>query len=255
MTAIGLFAFVYAFKLVIGKQEGFIVGGAVVHAIAKFPHVAFLALYKDSNDEYMCGSSILNQWILITAAHCFDDIVKAHASVGNVNRATGKLYRVESYRQHEKWDTVKVHYDIALCKLKKPIQFGHSVKRVLMVKRPPKASVGDLAGWGATEEKEYTESVQLKHTRQKLWNHNQCKKVLSRVPRGTICGGEARSRGNYASKGDSGSGLLVDNKIIIGLVSYKDPYVSRSLVIYTDVPYFYDWIQRTTRELECSWGY
>ncbi|XP_061707625.1 hypodermin-B-like [Cydia pomonella] len=252
MRAVGLFVFLYTFKLVIGKQEGFIVGGDYVHTIAKFPHVAFLTLYKvDSYDEYICGSSILNQWILITAAHCLDDVTKASAFVGNVNRQIGKLHRIASYKQHEKWDTYKVNHDIALCRLKEMLRLGHTVKRVLMVKSPPKTGVADLAGWGATEENDYTDTIQLKHTRQKLWNNNQCRKVFSRVPEGTICGGETRARGNYASKGDSGSGLLVDNKIIVGLVSFKDPSVSRSLVIYTDVPYFYNWVMHSARQLRC----
>ncbi|XP_063376831.1 mite allergen Der f 3-like [Cydia fagiglandana] len=253
MTPIALFVFIYTFKLVLGNQEGFIVGGNYVHAIGKFPHVAFLTMSKANSDyEYICGSSILNQFILITAAHCLDDTEKATASVGNVNREIGRLHRVASFKQHESWDTVRVIHDIALCRLKKPVALGHMAKRVVMVKHPPKARVADLAGWGATEEDDYTDTIQLKHTRQKLWNHKQCRKVFSRAPKGTICGGEARAKGNYASKGDSGSGLLVDNKIIIGLVSFKDPSVSRSLVIYTDVPYFYDWVKRTAKRLRCS---
>ncbi|XP_063376832.1 hypodermin-B-like [Cydia fagiglandana] len=243
-------------QLVKGKLEGFIVGGDQVESIKKFPHVAFLNLeVADSKQEFICGSSILNQLILLTAAHCLDGIKKGTASVGNVNRENGTLYRIASFRLHDQWDSndlEKNKNDIALCKLKKPLTLGSNVKRVVLMKDPPRAGTADLAGWGATDEKFFTESIQLKHTKQKLWTHKQCREILRQLPKGAICGGESRARQNFASKGDSGSGLLIDNKIIVGLVSYKDVSVSRSLVICTDVPYYYDWIVRTSERLACS---
>ncbi|XP_063530026.1 hypodermin-B-like [Cydia strobilella] len=255
MMAVRLFILIHIFQLVKGKHEGFIVGGAVVESIKKFPHVAFLNLkVPDSNLEFICGSSILNQLILLTAAHCLDGITKGTASVGNLNRESGTLYRIASFRLHEQWvtdDLVNNNDDIALCKLKKPLIFGSNVKRVVLMKDPPIAGAADLAGWGATDEKLFNESIQLKHTKQKLWTHKQCRKILRQLPKGAICGGESRARENFASKGDSGSGLLIDNKIIVGLVSYKDVGISRSLVIYTDVPYYYNWILRTSKRLAC----
>ncbi|XP_063359009.1 trypsin-like [Cydia amplana] len=256
MMAVGLFILIHIFQLVKGKQEGFIVGGAVVQSIKKFPHVAFLNLeVPDSKLQFICGSSILNQLILLTAAHCLDGITKGTASVGNVNRENGTLYRIASFRLHDKWvtnDLVNNNDDIALCKLKKPLVLGSNVKRVVLMKDPPITGTADLAGWGATDEKSFTESIQLKHTKQKLWTHKQCRKILRQLPKGAICGGESGARQNFASKGDSGSGLLIDNKIIVGLVSYKDVSVSRSLVICTDVPYYYDWILSTSERLACS---
>ncbi|XP_047986841.1 hypodermin-B-like [Leguminivora glycinivorella] len=253
MIAVGLLFLICSFKSILGKEEGFIVGGDFVKSIKKFPHVAFLTLQAaDSQDEFICGSSILNQLILVTAAHCFDNIATATASVGNVDREKGKVHRVASWQQHEKWDTVNINHDIALCRLQKPLTLGHTVKRVVLMKRPPKARIADLAGWGVTNEEDYSDTVMLKHTRQKLWTHAQCQRILHNSPRGTICGGESSAKGDFASSGDSGSGLLIGDNIIVGLVSYKDTSVSRSLVIYTDVPYFYDWISHTSKRLSCS---
>ncbi|KAI8428261.1 hypothetical protein MSG28_002478 [Choristoneura fumiferana] len=42
--------------------------------------------------------------------------------------------------------------------------------------------------------------------------------------------------------GDSGSGIMVRRYIQIGLVSFKNPRISKSLAIYTDVGHYYDWI-------------
>ncbi|KAJ8726596.1 hypothetical protein PYW07_001294 [Mythimna separata] len=53
------------------------------------------------------------------------------------------------------------------------------------------------------------------------------------------------------TRGDSGSALVVRGYIQIGLVSYKMPDVSRSLVVYTDTGYFYDWITKISKKLYC----
>ncbi|XP_063358195.1 cathepsin G-like isoform X1 [Cydia amplana] len=249
--AVGLYLIFGFIKAVIGDEEGFIVGGDVVETIKEFPHVAFLAL-TGSDGSYICGSSILNQVLLVTAAHCLDDIHKITASVGSLNRDEGTLYIVKSFEQHKQWDPIHVNHDIGLCRLKKPLTLGNKVKRVVLMKHPPKTHMADLAGWGAIEEQDYDNSIMLKHTRQKLWTHQQCQRVLHNAPRGTICGGQSQSKGNFASKGDSGSGLLVHKDIIVGLVSYKDTSISRSLVVYTSVPYYYDWVKRVSKQMNCS---
>ncbi|XP_047987614.1 mite allergen Der f 3-like [Leguminivora glycinivorella] len=190
--------------------------------------------------------------MLVTAAHCLDDIHKIIASVGSLNREEGMMYKVKAYEQHKEWDPVHINHDIGLCRLKKALTLGRKVKRVLLMQHPPKTHMADLAGWGAIEEQDYDNSIMLKHTRQKLWTHQQCQRILHNAPQGTICGGQSHSKGDFASKGDSGSGLLIHKDIIVGLVSYKDTSVSRSLVVYTSVPYYYEWVKRVSKQLICA---
>ncbi|PZC81238.1 hypothetical protein B5X24_HaOG213339 [Helicoverpa armigera] len=68
---------------------------------------------------------------------------------------------------------------------------------------------------------------------------------------GTLCA-QNRNLNSYASRGDSGSALVVRGYIQIGIVSYKVPKISRSLVVYTDTGYFYDWITHNTKRLYCA---
>ncbi|XP_063359010.1 trypsin eta-like [Cydia amplana] len=142
--------------------------------------------------------------------------------------------------------------DIALCLLERPLSLGETVKRVLLLRQPPRTQTAVLTGWGAYEEIDYLESVQLKHSKQKVWTNNACRKVVKTAPNGTICGGELKAKGNFASRGDSGSGLLVNSNIIIGLVSFKNLKYSRSVVVYTDVAYYYTWIVRESKRLLCK---
>lgn len=51
------------------------------------------------------------------------------------------------------------------------------------------------------------------------------------------------------SRGDSGSALIINKYVQIGIVSYKT--ADYSLVVYTNVSYFYNWIKRAALKLFC----
>lgn len=54
-------------------------------------------------------------------------------------------------------------------------------------------------------------------------------------------------------RGDSGSALVVRGYLQIGIVSHKISDVSASLIVYTDVPYYYNWISAASRALFCRY--
>ncbi|XP_047987198.1 granzyme B(G,H)-like [Leguminivora glycinivorella] len=247
-----LLVMICGLKSVVGVHEGFIVGGDYVDSVTRFPHVAVLSITRHDDSEATCGSSILNQQILITVAHCFDDVIKVRIYVGNSDRRKGILHRINRYYQHKDWNPRKVINDIALARLKKPLSFGQTVKRIIVMRKPPKMKIAEVAGWGVTDEDYYSESHLLKHTKQKLWTLKECREILPRAPTGTICGGEKKAKNNFASHGDSGSGLIINKNILIGMVSYKVMEVSRSLVVYTHAPSYYDWIVKESRRLSCQ---
>ncbi|XP_050361937.1 snake venom serine protease serpentokallikrein-1-like isoform X2 [Nymphalis io] len=100
-------------------------------------------------------------------------------------------------------------------------------------------------------ENPYEDSDFLHETKQRVWSKTDCVKFLSELPEGTFCSGRVRD-GGYPSHGDSGSPLIIDGYLQTGLVSFKNMEVSRSIIVYTDIPYHYDWIARNALAVFCG---
>ncbi|XP_072936602.1 serine protease 52-like [Epargyreus clarus] len=230
-------------------MESFVVGGAPAK-IQYFGHSAFLSV-----GNFVCGSSLLNQNVLLSAAHCFEEIdgrTQIWVTAGNSNKYRGAVRYGTKVALHGSYDEDTVSNDIALLYVKKPFVMGQYIKRVILMKSPPKSRVANVAGWGLTDERKQLNTDWLQYTEQKLWSRNECVRVLHTIPLGSICGG-AKFGNSYASAGDSGSALITDGYVQIGIVSFKKPEISRGLVVYTDVPFYYDWIKKTSQKLVCSY--
>lgn len=139
--------------------EGFVVGG-VLAKIQDFPHVALLCVECRTKYEigyYACGSSILNEAFIITAAHCLalescrskTPIITIF--VGNRELMKGLPYLASSYKIHEDYDDDRGRNDIGLVRLKSKLTFKENVKRVAVMKKPPQFDYGRVAGWGLVD--------------------------------------------------------------------------------------------------------
>ncbi|RVE43012.1 hypothetical protein evm_012324 [Chilo suppressalis] len=144
--------------------------------------------------------------------------------------------------------------DIALVKVKTPIRFNQNVKRVVLSRNSYFNEEAFVSGWGLIDEEKRLTTASLKHVRQTLWSRHDCMKILRDVPVGSFCAGPKNSGTNYAAEGDSGSALVVRGYVQVGIVSYKIPRKSNSLVIYTEVRHFYDWIVTSTNNMFCMAG-
>lgn len=129
--------------------EGFIVGGEITSS-EKNPHAAFLSM-KCNHTHWNCGSSILNQDMVITAAHCvYRCKGDCHISVfvGHTERKRGIVRTVDDFIYHEKFTQFFNYGDIAVLKMSSPLQFSSIVRRVAIVKDPPYSEPARFAGWG-----------------------------------------------------------------------------------------------------------
>lgn len=117
--------------------------------ILYYPHSAFILVAR-STGSYICGSSILNQRILLTAAHCIEGPFLGGSTVfvGHSNRAYGDRYPIAATKQHQHYDPRTVSCDIGLVMVSKNIKFGDGVQRVSITHWEQSSRIAAVAGWG-----------------------------------------------------------------------------------------------------------
>lgn len=135
--------------------EGKIVGGENAN-ITDFPYSALLAIKckienRIEEGSWTCGASIVNQELLLTAAHCLFECLPNSwvlVSVGHVHMNKGYKNTVCSFLVHEEFNYYTERNDIAMVKLKNALSFNSSVSRVALMKHPPYNEKAKVAGWG-----------------------------------------------------------------------------------------------------------
>ncbi|XP_046971199.1 serine protease 52-like [Vanessa cardui] len=232
-------------------MEGKIVQGDYVK-IVKYPHAVYLQILCEDKSMHICGSSVLNQYYLISVAHCFNTVGKngqivafaGHEDISKANVLRKKIIPII----HSRYDHYKVENDIALLLLDKRLPLGERTQRIIIMKNFPPLTAGSIAGWGVINDITDEESVLLKSVPQKLKTRRYCK-VLSLGP-GMFCAGSIRTSDPRPAAGDSGSGLVTASYQLIGVLSYKVAKYP-ALPVYTNVSYYYNWIKYQTKSTFC----
>jgi secreted trypsin-like serine protease len=142
---------VKSIALVTCAMEGFVLGGKKTK-IAAYPHSILLSITCETT--YICGGSILNQNLVLTAAHCLEDcgkntddqvlIKSGHENTSNMNST-----KMRAFVMHEKYDEFKMVNDICLVMSERPLRLGDLVKRVILLPSPKfSVKLAYIAGWG-----------------------------------------------------------------------------------------------------------
>ncbi|XP_075991735.1 chymotrypsin-1-like [Anticarsia gemmatalis] len=249
-----IYALSYLCNDVVGKIQQLIYYGDYAK-IGKFPYTAHLGILcymeKKKKIPWICGSSILNQALLLTAAHCLETCrseTEIVASVGHERIMKGGVSTGHSFVLHENYDDEVLNHDIALVRLKTHIRFSSNVSRVALSKKLRPFTNKDkalVAGWGISEKGSV--SARLKYVPQYVWSQKLCIKLLDSMNPGTFC---ASSDDGYAAEGDSGSGLVIHGYLQIGLVSYKTT-LYQSIIVYTNTGFYNKWIMKESKKLMC----
>ncbi len=241
----------------IRSEEVKITGGTDA-VISDFPwQVYYIA------GNYRCGASIIGKDWVITAAHCTknsdgsailasDMSIKAGAN-NPYNSLEGKKYLISEVIVHEGFDDQTLENDIALLKIKDPINFVNAVPVKLI-------SSGDVAegatnpgvmswvtGWGLVNVNPNVLPTSLQKVQLPIVSNSQASLVWSSIPVTDMMAGY-RNGNKDACSGDSGGPLVVPvlgEYKLAGIVSWGSSNCN-TYGAYTRVSLFENWIRTKT---------
>lgn len=234
----------------------------------EFPFQVRLETIK-GNDLYSCGGVIMDEWHILTAAHCVHDRQKngpsisvesdnvtarigAHSFKGGIEIGISRVSIHHDYEYDRHHDVAT--NDIAILKTKAQIEFkltpdgAGSINRICLP--PASNSIADqpgesliVAGWGRIDEESLP--VDLQTARIPLVDFDRCKSENTHLKEGPLCAGGLN--GTAACYGDSGGPLFRlsrDRYELVGLASQRvsDNCEDNSPVVFTRVALYIGWI-------------
>ncbi|KAF7998027.1 hypothetical protein HCN44_009425 [Aphidius gifuensis] len=250
-----------------GKKTNKIIGGEM--ALTPVPYIVSL---RDSNMAHKCGGAILDEYHIITAAHCVFYIDRSPKEINQIFFTVGtnidivvnqdELYQSSSAfipMNFEPKSVPSAQYDIAIFKLMRPIKFNANVQPVDL---PTQDVIENtrvvLSGWGSQSCSLYS-SIFLKKVELTITTKSLCQFYqhvsFNDDSSGLFC--TAHHLGACPSFGDSG-GPLVDGNTIIGIVSSGLPQYIGSPSFNCKVFDYLRWIDQirkfTPPKIGCGGG-
>uniref|UniRef100_A0A8D1T9Z3 Peptidase S1 domain-containing protein n=1 Tax=Sus scrofa TaxID=9823 RepID=A0A8D1T9Z3_PIG len=236
------------------KSDTSAIIGGVPADIIDFP---WLVRILDKG-QHLCGGSILSEWWILTASHCFKhkntSTLEVTDGEGNLDTKNLTKIKVDKLITHQDFDSWFFTNDIALLLLKSPLNLGVEkvpicLSEVTDMKRWRNCWV---TGWGTTSEQKGLEPGVLQKVNIQLIDWETCFHMVPMLTKNMLCAGDLRG-GKDACQGDSGGPLVCQkktNKIVwyqLGIVSWgvgcgqeKRPGV------YTKMSSYLLWIEKET---------
>ncbi|KAF8791539.1 Proclotting enzyme like protein [Argiope bruennichi] len=228
-----------------------IVGGKV-----SLPHEWTWMVALLRRNRFFCGGVIINDWYILTAAHCVMGIKVKDLKVrlGEYNFSEKNEHQedipVAEIKRHALFVTLTFQHDIALLKLKRRIEYTKFIGSICL----PNPKSGNytnvnatVVGWG-TVAFGGTASPVLRQVTVPVWDNDECDRTyrLERITNAFMCAGSPEN-GEDACQGDSGGPLMTLSEEgrweVIGIVSWGrrcgDPTFPG---VYTRVSSYLNWI-------------
>ncbi|XP_074605732.1 transmembrane protease serine 11C-like [Brevipalpus obovatus] len=129
----------------------------------KYPWMAFIRIRRDGL-IYRCGGTLIDERHVISAAHCFmtksrkkvdPDDIRVSLGASSFNDMAKTWRTVEDVHIDVLYDIDSLINDLAILKLRKPIQFSRQISPICLPAESKISLFGDLVvtGWGRTHTK------------------------------------------------------------------------------------------------------
>lgn len=239
--AINLIAFAYS----LANLDGRIVGGEQI-SIQKAPYLVSIQL----NDKHVCGGSLIDDYWVLTATHCF---YKTNTRTLKVRVGStywdegGQLLDVMYIMSHDDYNDDWVTNDITLLKLSEKVKLSTHVQLIpLATEESSPGSRAYVSGWGQTSQTNKTYPKHLNGVEVALISREVCRNAYSadEIFDYNIC---TFTFDKDSCQGDSGGPLITNGKLN-GIVSWAKGCAMKPAV-YTSVPSFLDWIKKTMNDI------
>ncbi|KAK9729044.1 Trypsin [Popillia japonica] len=228
-------------------KESKVIGGVEV-PMHYFPFQAALYIYFNDGSNTFCGSSLISQNYVLTAAHCVTNPYHILVVLGafdlSRNEPTQLRLYATKYTYHAQWSSNTIKNDIALIRLPTPVKFSVAIRPVTLPTYEDSRYGFEevnvmVVGWGKTSDYSET-STRLRYVESKVVPNEACTSYFPSITYAQICVGSNTIVG--PCNGDSGGPLVYGAKQL-GIVSFGSrSCTTGSPSIFTRVSTYLRWI-------------
>ncbi|KFO09149.1 Coagulation factor X, partial [Balearica regulorum gibbericeps] len=213
------------------------------------------AVIVNKYNEWFCGGTILNEYFILSAAHCVKQYKDIQVLVGMVDKEKEEprraMHRVEKIIPHAEFNNKTYDSDIALLKLEEPITFSEDVIPACLPEKDFANNVlmsqtfGIVSGFGRPFERAQLVK-RMKVLQIPYVNRRTCKLALySPVTENMFCAGYDKD-GRDACQGDGGGPHVTQYNgtyFVTGIISWGEGCGRQGKYgVYTKLSKFLPWV-------------